>query len=87
MALMLAIAFTIVLAAESLWMFALSAHIARVMEYMAPIYLLASLTMLWFSYARAPRAGERRSALRVLVIGFVLMAVGATLGAAAIVSA
>lgn len=39
----MAILFTLLLSAESLWLFALSTHIARFMEKAAPIYWIASL--------------------------------------------
>lgn len=85
MALAAAIAFTVLLAAESLWLFALSAHIARVMETVAPIFLLASLVVLWVSYARSRGPDSRRRPGRVLLSGTLLFALGAALGAVAIV--
>lgn len=87
MALAAAIVFTLLLAAQSLWLFALSAHIARIMETAAPIFLLASLAVLWFSYARSRGPDSRRRPVPVLISGTLLFALGAALGAAAIVAA
>jgi hypothetical protein len=82
MSLALAVLFTLLLSAESLWMFALSAHVAPFMETAAPLFWLSALAALWSAYARA-----RRRALPVLAAGAALLAVGAGLGAIAILSA
>jgi hypothetical protein len=42
----LALIFTLLLSAESLWLFALSAHIARFMETVAPIFWVIAVSVL-----------------------------------------
>jgi hypothetical protein len=80
MNLALALLFTLLLSAESLWLFALSAHIARFMEIVAPVFWVMSLCALWVTYSR------KLAALRMLLIGVALVGVGAILGVIAITS-
>ncbi len=84
MSLAIAILFTLLLSAESLWLFALSAHIARFMETAAPIYWIASLGGVWAAHFHGRSLARRRAALRVFVVGVALMVSGAVLGATAI---
>jgi len=80
MNLALALLFTLLLSVESLWLFALSAHIARFMEIVAPIFWMMSLGALWATYSR------KLTALRMLLVGVTLVGVGAILGVIAITS-
>lgn len=76
----LALLFTLLLSVESLWLFALSAHIARFMEIVAPIFWVMSLCALWVTYSR------RLATLRMLLVGVALVGVSAILGVIAITS-
>lgn len=88
MSLAIAILFTLLLsAAESLWLFALSAHIARFMEKAAPIYWIASLGGLWAAYFHVRSLARLRAALRVFMVAVALMASGVVLGIIAIMTA
>lgn len=87
MSLALALFFTALLSAESLWMFALSAHIARFMELAAPVFWVASLCGVWATYFRNRSAPRRLAALRTLGVGVGVFALGAVIGAIAIASA
>lgn len=79
--------FTLLLSAEALWLFALSAHIARFMEIVAPIYWIVAVVGLWFTYLRSRSISGRAATVRTLTVGLLLIAAGAGLGAIAIVSA
>lgn len=70
----LALLFTLLLSTEALWLFALSAHIARFMEIVAPIFWIVALAGVWFAYSHG----------RTLMVGVALFALGAALGAIAI---
>lgn len=80
MNLALALLFTLLLSVESLWLFALSAHIVRFMEIVAPIFWVMSLCAFWVTYSR------KLAALRTLLVGVALVGVGAILGVIAITS-
>jgi hypothetical protein len=80
MNLALALLFTLSLSAESLWLFALSAHIARFMEIVAPVFWVMSLCALWVTYSL------KLAALRMLLVDVALVGVGAILGVIAITS-
>jgi hypothetical protein len=80
MNLALALLFTLLLSAESLWLFALSAHIARFMEIVAPVFWVMSLCALWVTYSL------KLAALRMLLVDVALVGVGAILGVIAITS-
>lgn len=86
MSLALALLFTLLLSVESLWLFALSAHIARFMEIAAPIFWVMSLCALWVTYLRNRPSSRKLAALRTLLIGVALVGVGAILGVIAITS-
>jgi hypothetical protein len=82
----LALVFTLLLSAESLWLFALSAHVARFMETAAPIFWLVALTVLWLTYWRGRSLPRKRAALCTLLVGVSLLAAGAALGLIVITS-
>lgn len=84
MSLAVVLLFTVLLSAESLWLFALSAHVARFMETAAPIFWLVSVSLLWLAHFHAPAASYKHPALRMLLIGIALFAAGAGLGFVAI---
>jgi hypothetical protein len=78
--------FTLLLSAESLWLFALSAHVARFMETAAPIFWVVGVPVLWFTYWRSRSLPRKRAALRTLFVGVSLFTAGAVLGLIAITS-
>jgi hypothetical protein len=78
--------FTLMLSAESLWLFALSAHVARFMETVAPVFWVGSLVALWMTYLRVRPSSRRTAAFRMLLVGLVLVVAGAVLGLAAVAS-
>jgi hypothetical protein len=86
MRLVLELLFILLLSVESLWLFALSAHIARFMEIAAPIFWMFSLCILWAVHSRDRTSSRRRAALHTLLTGILLVAAGATLGFIAIAS-
>lgn len=75
---------TLLLSVESLWLFALSAHIARFMDKIAPAFWIASLLALWVAYFRSRSLPPSRSAMRLFAVGVALVVAGALLGAIAI---
>ena len=87
MNLALALLFALLLSMEALWMFALSAHIARFMEIVAPIFWIVALVGVWFAYSHGRSLPSRGASIRTLMVGVALFALGAALGAIAIVSA
>jgi hypothetical protein len=64
MSLALALLFTLLLSAESLWLFALSAHVARFMETADPIFWSVAICVLWFTYSRGRSLPRKRAVLR-----------------------
>jgi hypothetical protein len=86
MRLALALLFTLLLSVESLWLFALSAHIARFMELAAPIFWMVSLCTLWVMYVRDRSSSHLGAARRMLLVGIALAGAGAILGFIAITS-
>lgn len=82
-----AIPFRILLSDEALWPFALSAHIARLMESVTAIFRVVALVGVWLAYSRGRPFPIRLAAARALAVGLSLMALGAGLSAIAIVSA
>lgn len=87
MRLALPLLFTLILSAESLWLFALSAHIARFMERAAPVFWAASLCAVWLVHFRTRTLAPRPAALRALLAGAGCAGAGAVLGAVAFFSA
>jgi len=86
MSLALALLFTLLLSVESLWLFALSAHVARFMDTVAPVFWVIALCALWVTYSRNRASSRKLAALRTLSVGVALVGVGAILGVIAITS-
>lgn len=84
LAFVVVILLSLLLSAESLWLFALSEHLARFMETVAPLFWVASLFILWATYWRNRSQPPTRAAMRVSVAGVALVVAGALLGAIAI---
>jgi hypothetical protein len=87
MNLALVLLFTLLLSVESLWLFALSAHVARFTEIAAPVFWLLAMCVLWATYLRGRSPPRPRAAVRTLLAGVAAVVAGAMLGFLAISSA
>ena len=80
----LGLAFTFLLLVQSFWLFAWSAHVARILEWAAPLYCVLSITLLWWAYFFIEKRSLRHKTLRFLAIFLGIFGLGCLLGLAAI---
>jgi len=79
-----ALVFTLLLLVQSFWLFAWSAHVARILKWAAPLYCVFSITFLWWACLFIEKRRPQHKTLRFLVISLGIFGLGCLLGLAAI---
>src|SRR3990170_3252761 len=80
----LALGFTFLLLVQSFWLFAWSAHVARILEWAAPLYCVLSITLLRGAYFFIEKGRSKHKTLLFLAISLGIFGLGCLLGLAAI---